>query len=143
MRTVRQTTTPSRSRSTYDSINVYVGGKLRLRRAVLGLTQQRLAKLLGVSFQQVQKYERGETRISSGRLFDLARILDVPLTYFFDDVPLPRRGRPVQPREEDTLPQRETLELIRAYHRIRSSVLRKRIRELTRALADTQSPSQR
>src|SRR4028119_474926 len=68
-------------------IDVHVGGRVRLRRTLMGMSQERLGEALGLTFQQVQKYERGVNRIGASRLFDLARVLDVPIGFFFDDMP--------------------------------------------------------
>src|SRR4028118_420756 len=68
-------------------IDVHVGGRVRLRRTLLGMSQERLGEALGLTFQQVQKYERGVNRIGASRLFDLSRVLDVPISFFFDDMP--------------------------------------------------------
>lgn len=70
-----------------DPIDVNVGIRLRLRRTLLGLTQQQLGDAIGVTFQQVQKYERGTNRISASRLFDMACVLSVPVSFFFEDLP--------------------------------------------------------
>ena len=67
-------------------IDVHVGSRVRLRRTLLGMSQERLGEALGLTFQQVQKYERGVNRIGASRLFDLARVLDVPIGFFFDAV---------------------------------------------------------
>ncbi len=67
-------------------IDVHVGARLRQRRTLLGMTQTSLGDALDLSFQQVQKYENGANRISASRLYDLARLLDVPVEYFFDDM---------------------------------------------------------
>src|SRR4028119_993964 len=74
-------------------IDVHVGGRVRLRRTVVGWSQERLGEALGLAFQQVQKYERGVNRIGASRLFDLARVLDVPISFFFDDMPGAGGGR--------------------------------------------------
>ena len=68
-------------------VDVHVGARLRVRRTLLGMSQTTLGDAIGVAFQQMQKYERGTNRISSSRLYALARVLDVPLQYFFDDMP--------------------------------------------------------
>src|SRR3954463_9950619 len=68
-------------------IDVHVGGRVRLRRTLLGMSQEKLGDALGLTFQQVQKYERGVNRIGASRLFDLSRVLDVPIGFFFDDMP--------------------------------------------------------
>src|ERR687896_162580 len=70
-----------------NPIDVHVGKRLRLRRTLLGMSQERLGELLGLTFQQVQKYERGVNRIGSSRLYELGQILDVPVSFFFDDMP--------------------------------------------------------
>ena len=70
-----------------NPIDVHVGKRLRLRRTLLGMSQERLGERLGLTFQQVQKYERGANRIGSSRLFELGQILDVPVSFFFDDMP--------------------------------------------------------
>jgi transcriptional regulator with XRE-family HTH domain len=134
-----------------NPIDVHVGRRLRLRRTLLGMSQERLGELLGLTFQQVQKYERGVNRIGSSRLYELGQILDVPVSFFFDDMPeeqLQANGRrplmglaeeasPFE-HEEELLPldKRETLELVRAYYRIGDPALRKRLFELAKALAN-------
>ena len=75
------------TRSKPDPIDVYVGGRVRMRRTLLGMSQGRLGDGLGLTFQQVQKYERGANRIGSSRLYRLSRLLDVPVSFFFDELP--------------------------------------------------------
>ena len=70
-----------------NPVDVHVGSRMRLRRTMLGLSQEKLGEAIGLTFQQVQKYERGANRIGASRLFDLARVLDVPVSFFFDDMP--------------------------------------------------------
>src|SRR5689334_13790578 len=124
-------------------IDVHVGTRIRLRRTLLGMSQERLGDALGLTFQQVQKYERGLNRVGASRLFDLARVLDVPISFFFDDLPdrlasslghTPRRASGLPESQEgfgdDTMNRRETLELVRAYYRITDAVVRKRVFEL-------------
>ncbi len=125
-----------------DPIDVHVGMRLRQRRTLLGMSQQRLAKSFGVSFQQVQKYERGANRISASRLHLLTQILDVPVTFFFEgiqnvDLPAPeaQAADPMQGAgDDDRMTSRETLELVRAYYKIDDPVVRKRLVDLARAL---------
>src|SRR5215204_866273 len=77
---------PGRPRmETPDPIDIRVGARLRLRRNMLGLSQERLGEAIGLTFQQVQKYERGANRIGASRLHELSRVLDVPVAFFFDD----------------------------------------------------------
>lgn len=127
-----------------NPIDVHVGGRVRLRRTLLGMSQEKLGEALGLTFQQVQKYERGANRIGASRLYDLSRVLDVPVSYFFEDMDegmmaaSPRhmvRATEDPPQFEDGLMvQRETLELVRAYYRIRDPEVRKRVQELARVL---------
>ncbi len=126
-------------------IDVHVGSRIRLRRTLLGMSQERLGDQLGLTFQQVQKYERGVNRVGASRLFDLARVLDVPISFFFDDMPdglvgtAGRRPAGVTDAPEaiadDTMTRRETLELVRAYYRIADPNQRKKLFELVKAMA--------
>jgi len=129
-----------------DPIDVHVGSRVRLRRTLLGMSQGRLGDAIGLTFQQVQKYERGANRVSSSRLFDLARVLDVPVSYFFDEMSASTsdrsngRSRGLAERkaaaiEADPMAKRETLKLMRAYYRIADAHVRKRVFELTKTLA--------
>jgi transcriptional regulator with XRE-family HTH domain len=110
------------------------------------MSQKALAEELGITFQQIQKFERGMNRIAAGRLHGAARALDVPISYFFDALPTALDGRATPPRgllpaeawnemENDTLHSRETLKLVRAYHTVPDPTLRKRILDLVRSLA--------
>lgn len=134
-----------------NPIDVHVGRRLRLRRTLLGMSQERLGELLGLTFQQVQKYERGVNRIGSSRLFELGQILDVPISFFFDDMPANgatenSADAPLGLAEERVafdhevadlpLDKRETLELVRAYYRISDPAVRKRLFELAKALGN-------
>ena len=126
-------------------IDVHVGARVRVRRALLGMTQTNLGDAIGVSYQQMQKYERGTTRISASRLFALSRVFDVPIEYFFDDMPpevsasspaTEKRGRAKKPPsyEPDPMHKQETLELVRAYYKITDPGIRRRLRELAKAI---------
>ena len=95
--------------------------RLRLRRNMLGLSQEKLGEAIGLTFQQVQKYERGANRIGASRLHELCRVLDVPMSFFFDDtdpVRAPAVGGVAEPPakafESDPLRKRETVELVQA-----------------------------
>jgi transcriptional regulator with XRE-family HTH domain len=128
-----------------NPVDVHVGARMRLRRTLLGLTQMGLAERMGITFQQVQKYERGTNRVSSSRLYDLARILDVPIAYFFGEMgsdvmkqsPSALAGQ--KPREvdveKDPAIKRETLELVRCYYRIPDERVRQRLTNMIRAIA--------
>ena len=76
-----------RGTGTPNPVDVHVGARLRQRRTLLGMTQSKLGDAIGLTFQQMQKYEKGTNRISASRLFDLSRVLDVPIQFFFDDMP--------------------------------------------------------
>jgi transcriptional regulator with XRE-family HTH domain len=130
-------------------IDVHVGTRVRLRRTLLGMSQERLGEALGLTFQQVQKYERGVNRVGASRLFDLSRVLDVPISFFFDDMPdslatafgAQPSGRRVagfadtqDSFADDTLNRRETLELVRAYYRITDPAVRKRVFDLIKSM---------
>lgn len=124
-----------------DPIDIHVGSRVRLRRTLLGMSQEKLGKALGLTFQQIQKYERGANRIGSSRLYRLSRILDVPVSFFFEelsqDVISGAKGLAEgtqQTFETDRLSRRETLELVRAYYRISDPKVRKRIFELVKAV---------
>src|SRR5690349_12335677 len=100
-----------------NPIDVRVGARLRLRRNMLGISQEKLGEMIGLTFQQVQKYERGANRIGASRLYELSRVLDVPVSFFFDDtdpVRAPATGGFAEPAEEafesDPLRKRETVE---------------------------------
>ncbi len=134
-----------------NAIDVHVGGRMRLRRTLLGLSQEKLGEAIGLTFQQVQKYERGTNRVGASRLFDLSRVLDVPVSYFFDDMSSkvakqsPRLAiglaeAPAQSYQPDPMAKRETLELVRSYYKIGSPSVRKRVFELTKALAKASQP---
>ena len=125
-----------------NAIDAHVGCRVRTRRTLLGLNQTQLGEALGITYQQVQKYERGSNRIGASRLYHLSKILDVPVSYFYEDMP-EELGEAPQPaerpsreeRELDIMHKRETLELVRAYYRIEDAEVRQRLRETIRALA--------
>jgi transcriptional regulator with XRE-family HTH domain len=138
-------------------IDVHVGSRIRLRRTLLGMSQERLGDALGLTFQQVQKYERGVNRVGASRLFDISRVLDVPISFFFEDMPEGMDATPISgPRGrmygfaeaqepfsngvDDNLTKRETLELVRAYYRITDPAVRKRVFDLMKSLAPAEAP---
>jgi transcriptional regulator with XRE-family HTH domain len=127
----------------HNPIDVHVGHQIRQRRATLGISQEQLAAVLGLSFQQVQKYERGVNRVGASRLHDLAHALDVPIGYFFEDMPGTQSGPPgsvlgmhetQQNLGEDILNRRETLDLVRAFSGITDDDVRHRVLDLVRSL---------
>ena len=125
-------------------VDVHVGARLRQRRTLLGMTQTKVGESIGVSFQQMQKYENGMNRISASRLFVLSRVFDVPVEYFFDDMPRevaassPAQGggkaKKLPSYEPDPMTKRETMEFVRAYYKIEDANVRKGLRELTKAV---------
>ena len=129
-----------------DPIDVHVGGRVRLRRTLIGLSQEKLGAALGLTIQQIQKYERGANRIGSSRLFRISQLLDVPVSFFFDDTPgtvvsggggLREVG---QARfEADYFGRRESQELLRNYYRIGDSAVRKRLLSSIKAVAASES----
>src|SRR3954454_14169042 len=127
---------------TPNPIDVLVGTRLRLRRNMLGLSQEKLGEAIGLTFQQVQKYERGANRIGASRLHELSEVLNVPVAFFFDDtdpVRAPATGGfaepPAETFESDPLRKRETIELVQAYSSIGDAAVRWRLLELAKALA--------
>jgi len=137
-----------------NPIDVHVGSRVRLRRTLLGMSQEKLGEAIGLTFQQVQKYERGANRIGASRLYDLSRVLDVPVSFFFDDMnptvttAAEQRlgGMTPEPAanltsEADPLMRRETLELVRAYYRIVDPQIRRRLFDLTKAIANSSQSS--
>ena len=139
------------------SIDVHVGKRVKLQRRLLGMSQDRLADLLGVTCQQVLKYERGINRIASSRLYELGQALDVPVSFFFDDMvcrqlpdivqdPLPglaEGSEAFHPGTDDIqiIESSESLKLIRAYYQITDLRVRKRLFELIKSLGKFEAVS--
>lgn len=124
-------------------VDKHVGTRLRTRRTLLGLSQTALADSLDLTFQQVQKYEKGSNRIGASRLYQIGRVLDVPVAYFFEEMEegLANATNPPDTGnapERDTMLRRETLELVRAYYKIEAPTVRRRMRELIKAMATAQ-----
>ncbi|WP_454017721.1 helix-turn-helix domain-containing protein [Azospirillum sp. Marseille-Q6669] len=117
-----------------DTVDTHVGGRLRLRRTLLGLSQTELGRRVGLTFQQIQKYEHGANGIAASRLWQLADILDIPVSFFFDDMPdaAPRASEPPDP-ETPPMGRRETLELVKCYYRIKDPRVRRGIFDLVKA----------
>ena len=130
--------------STPDPIDVDVGARIRARRKALGLNQTQLAKALGLTFQQVQKYERGSNRISASKLHLIAKTLKVPMTYFFDGVPDGEGdaaadssgGSGVEQAVHDFLSTSEGIELAHYFPRVSNVRARRKVLELVRSLAE-------
>ena len=123
--------------------DVHVGSRVRMRRNMLGLSQEKLGEAIGLTFQHVQKYERGANRIGASRLYELGEVLDVPVTFFYDDqdpvrapaIPVGFEETPQEGFDSDPLRRRETHELVGAYYQIEDPAVRRRLFDLAKALA--------
>jgi transcriptional regulator with XRE-family HTH domain len=140
-----------------DPIDVHVGLRIRLRRNLVGMTQEQLASSVGVTFQQIQKYERGFNRVSASRLYDIGNVLSVPISFFFQDVSAQvaeeRYGTLPESFEagavshfaedeafdDDPLSRTETLELVRNYWKIRNERARGQVYALIKAMAQAEN----
>ncbi len=142
---VRRRTKKQSSRKGPNPIDIHVGVRVRLRRNLLGMSLQTLAKAIGVTYQQLQKYESGFNRVGASRLFNLSRVLDVPISFFFEDLSPAAAGggkrrtrglseAPAAALEPDSLSKPETVELVRAYYQVTDPGLRKRVLDLLQAL---------
>ena len=136
-----------------NPIDVHVGSRVRLRRMLLGISQEKLGERLGLTFQQVQKYEKGVNRIGASRLFDLSTVLGVPISFFYEDAPAgearvqPIPGFAESPTHADSnilefLSTREGLELNKAFARIADPKTRRSILDLVRSLAGVEEGSE-
>ena len=130
-----------------NPIDVHVGSRVRFRRMLLGMSQEKLAEKLGLTFQQIQKYEKGINRIGASRLFDLAQVLSVPVQFFYEEVPgngaeatpiLPQGFAEAGPENSivEFLKSRDGLELNKAFVRIQDVKARRAIVDLVRSLAN-------
>ena len=126
-----------------NPIDAHVGTRVRLRRMLLGMSQEKLGEHLGLTFQQVQKYEKGVNRIGASRLFDLSRVLGVPVQFFYDEapselmegnVPLGFSERPTETYVVEFLSTREGLELNKAFVKIADPRVRRSVVERVRSL---------
>jgi transcriptional regulator with XRE-family HTH domain len=124
-----------------DPVDVHVGQRLRLRRSIMGVSQTQIADKVGLTFQAIQKYERGENRISASRLYQFAQILGVPVAYFFDELPARHGAKEPAARRPDwlELSQQEIHEILRAFSNIRHPRLR---RSLIRTIKESAALSQ-
>jgi transcriptional regulator with XRE-family HTH domain len=132
-----------------NPVDAHVGSRVRLRRMLLGMSQERLGESMGLTFQQVQKYEKGVNRIGASRLFQISKILDVPVQFFFEQAPYSGDGNAVRGMAEpdseafilEFLNSREGLELNRAFVKIGDAKVRKSVVDLVRALSGSSSAS--
>lgn len=134
-----------------NPVDVHVGKRIRLRRTILHITQQQMADMLGLTFQQVQKYEKGMNRVGASRLWDISKVLEVPMGFFFEDMdnhvaiksPMmlnSKLGKSFNleenhPFDEDPMKKAETLELVRAYYKIPNRKIAKNLFDLMVALS--------
>jgi transcriptional regulator with XRE-family HTH domain len=148
--------TMSRSRSKTEDdgpnpVDLHVGGKVKTRRLMLGLSQEELAQAIGLTFQQVQKYEKGTNRISVSRLMDISRALKSPVDYFLSGAAAAMQSKKLAIKgfsdtkqsalEGDPMTRRDVLELVRAYQQIEKPQLKKQLLEMAKAMAKTGNDS--
>lgn len=132
-------------------VDVHVGSRLRLRRTMMGLSQEALANAVGITFQQVQKYEKGSNAMNSSRLYEFSTFMNIPISYFFDGLSSSSLSQEKSPHhavgfeepaelfDHKTVSDRESLEMMKAFRRIREQTLRKRLSDLVRAVADNRA----
>ncbi len=131
-----------------NPVDVHVGSRVRLRRMLLGMSQEKLGEHLGLTFQQVQKYEKGINRIGASRLFDLSQVLGVPVQFFYEELAVAGAAgagfgeRPAESYAVEFLGSREGLELNKAFARITDSKVRRSIVDLVRAFAGEAAASE-
>ena len=136
---IEKTTDSQRSPNPVD---LHVGGRVRMRRRLLGISQERLAEALGLTFQQVQKYERGANRVSASKLYEIARFLSSPVAYFFEGLSDPTVAGPGMAEDgpeqfvHEFLMTPEGLELAATFPKISKPRVRRRVLELVRSLAE-------
>ncbi len=132
-----------KTKGTPDGVDRHVGQRLRVRRSLLGMSQEKLAESIGLTFQQIQKYERGLNRVSAGRLYQFSRILDVPIAYFYDQYS-ENSSSALQGMSDnkqstflpnDTLQDKETIELLRTYYSIEDPDMRKDILKFVKSMS--------
>lgn len=143
-----------------NPVDKHVGNRIRLRRTILGYSQQFMARKLGLTFQQVQKYEKGCNRVGASRLWDISKVLEVPMEYFFEDMDagiagsspmmstmpddvkdlmLQKLSKEKEVNEDDPMCRQETLELVRAYYKIRNRQLAQTISEMLKIMSRSNS----
>jgi transcriptional regulator with XRE-family HTH domain len=133
------TTRYGRGTGVPDPVDVHVGARIRTRRLLLGMNQETLANALGLTFQQVQKYEGGANRVSASRLAQMAEVLNVPVTYFFTD--LDSAGKTAKGEEgeiREMMQRPEAIELIRWYYAIPDSGVQQQFLEMVKTVAQSQ-----
>lgn len=130
---------------TKQNIDAHVGKRLRLRRTMMGLSQEALAKAVGITFQQVQKYEKGVNAMNANRLHEFSQFMHIPIAYFFEGLDQEAEAAsgfaetPERFNHGKTVSDRESLEMMKAFKRIREQLVRKRLSDLVRAIADNRT----
>ncbi len=123
-----------------NAMDIHVGSRVRLRRMLIGMSQEKLGEMLGLTFQQVQKYEKGVNRIGAGRLHELGQVMSVPVQFFYEDAPGSAAAGFAEPSSEnyvaDFLNSKEGIELNKAFQRITDHKVRRSIVDLVRSIAD-------
>ena len=125
-----------------NSTDTYVGSRVRIRRKMLGMSQEKLGEQLGITFQQVQKYEKGANRIGASRLQTISQVLEVPIGYFFPQEPAAAGGMGESAQSDyisDFMMSSEGIELNRAFAQIKDPKLRRKVIELVRSMASSEA----
>lgn len=151
------TPSPRDGVTNHNPVDIHVGKRIREARVLVGFSQTQLAEAMQITFQQVQKYERGANRVSASRLWDMAQVMGVDIGFFFDQMPSsvqqssPRLHRKTEPDHEleesltmakDPILRRESLELLRSYYLIKSPHLRKKIGRMIKSAGEDASQAQ-
>ncbi len=135
-------------RARFNAIDLHVGTRVKMQRTILGISQERLGEHLGVTFQQIQKYEKGANRIGASRLYAISQILEVPVQFFFEDMPdaaeIANRTTAAKQDETDSakglsdfVRSPEGLALAVSFARIKDRATRKHLSDLVRSVAET------
>lgn len=134
-----------KTKGTPNEMDVHVGQRIKVRRSLLGYSQEKLAEAVGITFQQIQKYERGTNRVSAGRLFELSKVLSVPVNFFFDQFEQ-SKGAQISPgmadndqegfQHDDIMTRKETTDLLRVYYSVKDENARKDIMKFIKSMAD-------
>jgi transcriptional regulator with XRE-family HTH domain len=136
---------PSKKKGRANSVDENVGMQLRQRRSLLGLSQEKLAEQVGITFQQIQKYENGANRVSASRLYEFSKVLDIPVAFFFENfnktndrknIGLAENDQSPFEGQDDVMNRKETLELVRVYYSIKNPKLRKDLFKLVKSMAE-------
>ncbi len=137
--------TTSKPMLSKKDVDVHIGQRLRQRRTMMGLSQESVARAVGITFQQVQKYEKGSNAMNAGRLYEFASFMNVPVAYFFDGLdqssasPTGFSEAMADTFDHKPVSDRESLEMMKAFKRIKEQVIRKRLSDLVRAVADNKA----